>query len=89
MFQKAVKIAEKIIPLDQKLCKQYLYHLTKSPKSSHAKLLKKAKAGLLQQKVNLELSKGNARKLSSLARKNNLETTEMAAKILSDHLKRK
>ena len=86
---KAAYIAEKIIPLDQKLRKQYLYHLTKSPKSSHAKLFKKAKAGLLQQKVNLELSKGNAGKLRTIARKNNLEVTEMAAKIFSDYLKRR
>lgn len=86
---KAVKIAGKIIPLDQKLRKRYLYHLAKSPKSSHLKLLKKAKAGLLQQKINLELSKGNAGKLRSLAVRNDLEVTEMAAKIMSDYLKRK
>ena len=86
---KAVKIAEKIILLDQKLRKEYLKSLSRSSKSSHLKLLKKAKAGLLQQKVNLELSKGNAGKLRSLARKNNLEITEMAAKIISDYLKKK
>lgn len=86
---KAVSIAEKIILLDQRLRKKYLYYLTKSPKSSHLKLLKKAKAGLLQQKVNLDLNKGNARKLRSLAVKNDLEVTEMAAKIMSDYLKRR
>ncbi len=86
---KAVKIAEKIILLDQKLRKKYLYHLAKSPKSSHIKLLKKAKAGLLQQRVTLELNKGNARKLRSLAVKNDLEVTEMADKILSSYLKRR
>lgn len=86
---KAVLTAEKIISLDQRLRKKYLYCLTKSPKSSHLKLLKKAKAGLLQQKVSLELSKGNARKLRSLAAKNDLEVTEMAAKIMSEYLKRR
>ncbi|NQV40329.1 MAG: ParB/RepB/Spo0J family partition protein [Nitrosopumilus sp.] len=86
---KAVLIAERIIPLDQRLRKKYLYYLTKSPKSSHLKLLKKAKAGLLQQKVSLELNKGNARKLRSLAAKNDLEITEMAAKIMSEYLKRR
>jgi ParB family chromosome partitioning protein len=86
---KAVSIAEKIILLDQRLRKKYLYYLTKSPKSSHLKLLKKAKAGLLQQKVNLDLNKANARKLRSLAVKNDLEVTEMAAKIMSDYLKRR
>jgi len=86
---KVVSIAEKIILLDQRLRKKYLYYLTKSPKSSHLKLLKKAKAGLLQQKVNLDLNKANARKLRSLAVKNDLEVTEMAAKIMSDYLKRR
>jgi len=86
---KAVKIAEKIIPLDQKLRKQYLYHLAKSPKSSHLKLLKKAKAGLLQQRVTLELNKGHARKLRSMAARNDLDVTEMAVKIMSDYLKRR
>ena len=42
----AVRIVEKITPLDSKLRKQYLYILAKSPKSSHFKILKKAKAGL-------------------------------------------
>ena len=86
---KAVKVAEKVIPLDQKLRRQYLHHLTKSPKSSHLKLLKKAKAGLLQQRVTLELSKGHARKLRGMAARNDLEVTEMAAKIISDYLERR
>lgn len=86
---KAVKVAEKIIPLDQKLRKKYLYHLAKSPKSSHLKLLKRAKAELLQQRVKLELNKSNARKLRSLAIKNDVEVTEMADKILSSYLKRR
>jgi len=86
---KAIKVAEKIIPLDQKLCKQYLYHLTKSPKSSHLKLLKKARAGLLQQRVTVELNKGHARKLRSMAVRNDSDVTEMAAKIMSDYLKRR
>ena len=86
---KAVRIAEKIISLDQRLRKQYLHNLAKSPKSSHLKILKNAKEGLLQQKVILELNKGNARKLHSLATRNDVEVTEMAEKIMSDYLKRK
>lgn len=88
-ISKAVQIIERIIPLDQKLRKQYLRTLAKNPKSSHAKLLKKAKAALLQQKVIIELTKGNARKLKSLSVKKNVEVTEMADKILSDFLKRR
>jgi len=88
-LSKAIQIAEKIIPLDQRLRKQYLYHLAKSPKSSHMKLLKKAKVGLLQHKVTLELNKGNARKLQSLAARNHLDVTGMAKKIVSEYLKRR
>lgn len=86
---KAVRIAEKIISINQRLRKQYLYILARSPKSSHLKLLKNAKEGLFQQKVILELSKGNARKLHSLAVRNDAEVTDMAEKIMSDYLKRR
>jgi len=68
-ISKAIHIAEKITPLDSRLCKQYLRTLTRNPKSSHAKLLKKARAGLLQQKVILELNKGNARTEKSCCKK--------------------
>lgn len=86
---KAIRIAEKIIPLDQKLRKKYLNFLAKSSKSSHLKLLKKAKADLLQQKVTVELNKSNARKLQRLAAKNDIEITDMAHKIMSGYLKKK
>jgi ParB family chromosome partitioning protein len=86
---KAVRIAEKLISINQRLRKQYLHNLAKSPKSSHLKLLKNAKERLLQQKVILELNKGNARKLHSLAARNDVEVTEMAEKIMSDYLKRR
>jgi len=88
-LSKAVKIAEKIIPLDQKLRKEYLRVLTKSPKSSHLKILKKAKSRLLQQKVIISLNKGNARKLKNLAVRDDIEVTEITEKIVSDYLKRK
>ncbi len=86
---KAVRIAEKIIPLDQKLRKEYLRVLSRNPRSSHPKLLKKAKSGLLQQKVTILLNKRNARKLKSLAVKRDIEVIEMADKILSDYLKKR
>ena len=88
-LSKVIRVAEKIIPLDQKLRKEYLKALSKSPKSSHSKLLKKAKAGLLQQRITVELTKGNARKLRTLATRKEIEVTEMADKIMSDYLKRK
>ena len=88
-ISKAVKIVEKIILLDQKLRKEYLKSLTRSPKSSHLKLLKKAKSNMLQQKVVIQLSKVNARKLKSLATRKDVEVTEMADEILSSYLKRR
>ncbi|MCE9651661.1 MAG: ParB/RepB/Spo0J family partition protein [Nitrosarchaeum sp.] len=84
----AVRVAEKIIPLDARLRKQYLRNLAKSPRSSHLKILKNAKTGLLQKKVTLDLNKGNARKLHILAAKKDLDVTDMAEKIVSDYLKR-
>ena len=86
---KAVSIAERIIPLDQKLRREYLKALSRSPKSSHLKLLKKAKSGLLQQRVTILLNKGNARKLRSLAMRKDMESVEMADEILSSYLKRR
>ena len=86
---KATKIAEKIIPLDQRLRKKYLQSLAKSPKSSHLKLLKKAKAQLLQQKVTVELNKTNARKLQRISSRNDLEVADMANKIITSYLRKK
>ncbi len=86
---KAIKVAEKAIPLDQKLRKEYLKALTRSPKSSHLKLFKKAKAGLLQQRVTILLNKGNARKLHRLAMKKDMESAEMADVILANYLKKR
>ena len=86
---KAAGIAKKLIPLDQKVRKMYLKSLVRSPKSSHAMLLKRAKARLLQQKVTVRLNKSNARKLRSLAAAHDVEVTEMADKIVSIYLKRK
>ena len=85
---KAVKIAEKIIPLDQKLRKLYLQTLARSSNMSHVKLLKNAKAKLLQQKITVDLNKTNARKLQRLATRNDIEVTEMADKIMSSYLKK-
>jgi len=86
---KAVRIAEKIVSFDQRLRRQYLRNLARSPKSSHVKILKNTKEGLLQQKVILNLNKGNARKLQRLAVKNDMEVTGMAEKIISGYLIRR
>lgn len=86
---KAIRIAEKIIPLDQKLRKEYLKSLSWSPKSSHLKLLRKAKSGLLQQKITIQLNKGNAKKLQSLAMRKDVKAVDMANMILSNYLKKR
>jgi len=86
---KAVKIAEKIIPLDQKLRKEYLKTLSKSPRSSHNKLLKISKSHMLQQRIKFELTKGVAQKLKKHANRNDINPDQMANKILSDWLKKR
>ena len=62
-MSKAIKIAEKIFLLNKKLRREYLKVLGRSFKSSYLKLLKKVKLELLQRKVAIQLSKGNASKL--------------------------
>ena len=88
-ISKAVKIAEKILPLNPRLRKKYLQILAKSPKSSHLKLLKRSKTSLLQQKITVELNKTNARKMQRLAAKNELEVKDVANMILLNYLKKK
>ncbi len=88
-ISKAIRIVEKIIPLDQKLRKQYVRTLARNPKLHHTKLLKKAKAELLQQKVIINLNKSNAKKLRILAIKNDIEISDMADKIMSGYLKKR
>jgi ParB family chromosome partitioning protein len=85
----ALRVAQRIIPMEQKLRKQYLKSLSYSPKSSHLKLLKKAKSGLLQQRITIGMNKTNARKLRALSMKQNIDVTEMADEIISSYLKRK
>ena len=87
-ISKALQIVKRIIPLDQRLRRQYLRTLAKNPNSSHSRLLKKAKSGLLQQRIAVELNKSNAKKLQRLAAKNDMDVTEMAEKIVSSYLKR-
>jgi ParB family chromosome partitioning protein len=86
---KAVKIAERIITLDQKLRKEYLKVLSKSPKSSHNKLLKISKSHMLQQRIRFEVTKGIAQKLKKHANRNDVNPDQMANKILSDWLKKR
>jgi ParB family chromosome partitioning protein len=86
---KAVKIAEKVIPLDQKLRKEYLKALSKSPRSSHNKLLKISKSHMLQQRIKFEVTKGIAQKLKKHANQNDVNPDQMANKILSDWLKKR
>lgn len=86
---KAIHIADKIIPLESKLRREYLKALYKSPKASHNKLLKKAKNRQLQQKITVLLNKSHAKKLKVLAAKKDIEVSEMAYDIMASYLKRK
>lgn len=86
---KAEKISNKISGLDSPLRKKYLAALAKSPKSSHQKLLKRAKDLRIKQNISFKLSKTAAKKLASESNKNELSPDELATKIITDYLKRK
>ncbi|MFB5613712.1 MAG: ParB/RepB/Spo0J family partition protein [Candidatus Nitrosomaritimum yanchengensis] len=86
---KAQKIADRISKLDSGLRKRYLQALSQSPKSSHQKLIKRAKNMRIKQNLSIKLSKTNARKLASQSNKKELAPDELALKIISDYLKRK
>lgn len=86
---KAENIANKISRLDSGLRKKYLTALSQSPKSSHAKILKRAKSMRVKQNISFKLSKTNAKKLLSASNKNDMTPDEYAGKIISDYLKKK
>ena len=86
---KAIKIVEKISRMDPQLRKKYLLALSRSPKSSHQKLLKQAKSLRIKQKISFKLSKTNAKKLARTSDKMDTSPDELAGKIIADYLKRK
>ena len=61
----------------------------RSPKSSHAKLLQRAKAMQIKQNVSIHLSKTAAKKLARESNKQDITVDEMAGKIISTYLKRR
>lgn len=86
---KSLKIVDKISRLDPALRKKYLTALLKSPKASHAKLLKSAKQQLIKKQISFKLSKSAAQKLARVSNKNETTPDEMAGKIILDYLKKK
>lgn len=88
-ISKAEKIADKISDFESQLRKKYLSALSQSPKSSHLKLLKRAKSMRIKQNISFKLSKTAAKKLASNANKHEMTPDEMATRIIIDYLKRK
>ncbi|WP_148703173.1 ParB/RepB/Spo0J family partition protein [Nitrosopumilus piranensis] len=88
-IKKAEKIAGQISKLDPSLRRRYIQALSQSPKSSHQKLLKRARTMRIKQKLSIKLSKTNAKKLASQSNKKELSPDEFAGKIISDYLKRR
>ena len=86
---KAENIAQKIAKLDSTLRKKYLLALSQSPKSSHPKLLKRAKSLRIKRNISFKLSKTNAQKLARESNKIEMNPDELASKIISDYLQRK
>jgi ParB family transcriptional regulator, chromosome partitioning protein len=85
---KAENIAMQISKLDAPLRKRYLTALAHSPKSSHRKLLERAKALRVKQKVTFKLPKTHAKRLFRVSEKKSLSPDEMAGKIITDYLKK-
>lgn len=86
---KAETIASKISNLDSPLRKRYLTALAHSPKSSHKKLLQRAKSLRIRQNVLVKLPKTHAKRLFRASEKMDLTSDELAEKIITDYLKRK
>ena len=86
---KAQKIVHKISNFDSNLRKKYITALVHSPKSSHAKLLQRAKAMKIKQNVSIHLSKTAAKKLARESNKQDLTVDEIATKILLNYLNRR
>jgi len=86
---KAENIVNRIHSIDSALRKKYLTALSQSPKSSHPKLLKRAKSLLLKQNIAFKISKTNAKKLAAQSNREDMTPDELAGKIISDYLKRK
>ena len=86
---KALRVVQKLAPLDPSLRKKYLTALAKSPKSSHPKLLKSARQQLIRKNISLRLSKTTARKLARESNRNEISPDEMAGKIIASYLNKK
>ena len=88
-ISKAEKIVQRITNIDSALRKKYFVALSQSPKSSHLKLLKRAKSLRLKQNISFKLSKTAAKKLASVSNRNETTPDELASKIITDYLKRR
>ncbi len=83
----AIKIAEKITKLDAPTRRRYIKAYARSPRSSHKTLLKRARVMVAQQKVRLQLTKGNARKLATRSRRQDVTPDELAGEIVAKWLR--
>jgi len=87
-LQKAIKIAQKISRLDSRTRKAYLTALSRSPRSTHKTLLKRAKSIRIKQNIAFKLTKSQARKLASKANRLDVGPNDLASQIIAKWLKR-
>ena len=80
---KAVSVSQKISKLDAPTRRRYILAFGSSPRSSHKTLLKRARVMTAKQKIRLDLTKGNAKKLATRSRRKDLTPNELAANIVS------
>lgn len=86
---KVQKIIQKISKIDSKMRKKYITALVRSPKSSHEKLLQRAREMQIKQNISFHLSKNIAKKLARESNRHDITPDEMVGKIISDYLKHK
>ena len=73
---------------DKRLRTRLLTALARSPRSTRQTLLKRARGGLLRQKVTGNVGKRDARKLKRIAERNGVEVEVQSPQRLSAYLKR-
>lgn len=86
---KAIKIVNKISQLEGPTRKKYLIALSRSPRSSHKTLMKRARLLRIKSNIAFKLTKKQARGLVTQSRRQDLSSDELANKIVADWLFRR
>lgn len=86
---RALKITQRISKLDSASRRGYLEVLLQNPSLSHKAVMKKMRLRRARKTILLKLPKGKAQGLAVQSKRHDMDPQEMAAKVLSDWLKKK